>query len=108
MLDKRPGSPLAEIQTLQLRADRPRLPPHWHPEGRARCLNAIPGIKRALRTLEEMIRAEIREEASTNGNSDVDIDASALTSLLAEDLRLNPQPAVTATGEEGVTRPREL
>jgi hypothetical protein len=43
-----------------------------------------------LKKLEEMIRYEIGEAASTNGNDDGDIRATDITSLLAEDLSLNP------------------
>jgi hypothetical protein len=63
-------------------------------------------MKKELKKLEEMIRHEIGEVPSTNGNSDVDTSASDITLLLAEDLFLNPQAGVSATGEEGAPRPQ--
>jgi hypothetical protein len=97
---------LAQVEVLQVQGSVSRLSTHWHPETRTRCLNAIRRMKKELKKLEEMIRHEIREVPSTNGNSDVDTSASDITLLLAEDLFLNPQAAVSATGEEGAPRPR--
>jgi hypothetical protein len=63
-------------------------------------------MKKELHKLEEMIRHETGEVASTNGKSHGDTSASEITSLLAEDLLLNPQAAVSATGEDGAPRLR--
>jgi hypothetical protein len=97
---------LAQVEALQVQGSVPRLSTHWHPETRTRCLNAIRRMKKELKKLEEMIQHGIGEVPSTNGNSDVDTSASNITPLLAEDLFLNPQAAVSATGEEGAPRPR--
>jgi hypothetical protein len=97
---------LAQVQALHVQGDVPRLSAYWHPERRTRCLHAIRHMKKELKKLEEMIRHEIGEVASTNGNSHVDTRASDITSLLAEDLLLNPQAAVSATGEDGAPRLR--
>jgi ParB-like chromosome segregation protein Spo0J len=80
---------LSQVQALHVQGDVPRLSAHWHPETRTRCLNAIRRMKKALKKLEEMIRHEIGEAASTNGNNDVDTSASDIRSLLAEDRILN-------------------
>jgi predicted transcriptional regulator len=59
----------AKVETLQEQGSVPCLSAHWHPETRIRCLNAIRRMKKALKKLEEMIRHEIGEPASTNGNN---------------------------------------
>jgi len=79
----------AKVETLQEQGSVPCLSAHWHPETRTRCLNAIRRMKKALKKLEEMIRHEIGEAASANGNNDIDTSVSDITSLLAEDLFLN-------------------
>jgi hypothetical protein len=47
-------------------------------------------MKKMLKKLEEMLRHEIGEAASTNGNDDGDICGAGITSLFTENLLLNP------------------